>query len=107
MTLNDAKLNVDWPTKEQDLASKTLSVKTWIDHLDDDQHVNDLLATMDKAVYDGQIGALGLRFERNIYQERQIHPIFEFRDLMGGSYTFVEKNLKAMEIRVKKHHKNY
>ncbi|PVH98762.1 hypothetical protein DM02DRAFT_657005 [Periconia macrospinosa] len=94
-------------SKRDDLKAKTLSVKTWIDHLDDDTHANDLLATMDKAVWDGQIGALGARVERNIYQKREVHPLFEFRDIVGGSYARVGNNLEAMEIEVKKYHKKY
>ncbi|KAF2823988.1 hypothetical protein CC86DRAFT_409001 [Ophiobolus disseminans] len=107
MTLNVAKVNVNWPSKRHDFAAKELSVKTWINYLDDDTHVNDLLATMDKAVYDGQIGALGMRVEKNIYLKDEIHPIFEFRDIPGGSYAAVGDNLKAIEIAVKTYHKNY
>ncbi|CAI6336689.1 unnamed protein product [Periconia digitata] len=87
MTLNVAEVNVDWPTKQNDLAAKTLSVNTWINYLDDETRPNDLFATMDKAVYDGQIGALGTRSERNFYLEKELHPLFTFRNLAGESYA--------------------
>lgn len=94
-----------WSTKNDDIAKKELSVKSWIEGLDSNI---DPLSAMDEIVWDGQIGGLGDRLEAPLYPEAAVddskYPLFELRDLNGGGMDRVEGFLTEVEVQIKKWH---
>ncbi|KAF2809892.1 uncharacterized protein BDZ99DRAFT_570540 [Mytilinidion resinicola] len=83
----------------------TLSIKEWIQDIDQGSPSPDLLTTFDQQ-YDGSIGGLGTQVEKMFNLDRTA-PLFEFRDLVPQLTADFENFMGDVDSSIQALHKNF
>jgi hypothetical protein len=83
----------------------TLSIKEWIQGIDNGSPSPDLLTTFDKQ-YDGSIGGLGTQVEK-MFKLARTAPLFEFRDLKPLFTVDFEKFMGEVDSSIQTLHQKF
>ncbi|KAF2279523.1 uncharacterized protein EI97DRAFT_439857 [Westerdykella ornata] len=102
---DDVDINTDWPAKDTDVERKELAVETWVKELENGK---DVLAVMDRLVWDGQIGGFGSRTEGPLTESSSEEELglFELRDIsvFGYGRDSIRTKLLRIEEQIKGWH---